>query len=151
MDEQTKPDCVLCRPSPGEQVVLESGKWRIIPVDDLQYPGFFRVIWQAHVAEMTALSLPDRQEMMTVVFAVEQAIREVMHPDKVNLASLGNMVPHLHWHVIPRFRDDAHFPESVWGAKQREADPAVLKKRQAQQPAVRAAIKRILAQQVKAL
>ncbi len=30
------------------------------------------------------------------------------------------MVPHLHWHVIPRYRDDRHFPESVWGAPQRE-------------------------------
>ena len=42
-----------------------------------------------------------------------------VNPDKINLASLGNMVPHLHWHVIPRFRDDRHFPEPIWGAPQR--------------------------------
>ncbi len=140
-----KPDCVLCRPSPGEQLVLEREKWRIIRVDDVLYPGFFRVVWQAHVAEMTQLPLSDCQELMTVVFAVERAIRDVMCPDKVNLASLGNMVPHLHWHVIPRFADDAHFPESVWGVKQREPDPAVLEKRRMQQREVAEAIRRMLA------
>jgi diadenosine tetraphosphate (Ap4A) HIT family hydrolase len=52
---------------------------------------------------------------MSIVLAVEQALRRVLNPDKVNLASLGNMTPHLHWHVIPRFRDDRHFPNPVWG------------------------------------
>lgn len=43
-----------------------------------------------------------------------------MHPDKINLAQLGNMVPHLHWHLIPRYKDDTHFPESIWGMQQRK-------------------------------
>ncbi|MBP7641072.1 MAG: HIT domain-containing protein, partial [Thauera sp.] len=55
-----------------------------------------------------------------VVMATEAALRNLLDPDKINLASFGNMVPHLHWHVIPRYRDDRHFPESVWGAPQRE-------------------------------
>jgi diadenosine tetraphosphate (Ap4A) HIT family hydrolase len=38
----------------------------------------------------------------------------------VNLASLGNVVPHLHWHVIARFADDKHFPQPIWGQAQRE-------------------------------
>ncbi|HET9651379.1 MAG TPA: HIT family protein, partial [Usitatibacter sp.] len=62
-----------------------------------------------------------RERLMDVVFAVEEAVREAMEPDKMNLASLGNMVPHVHWHVIPRFRDDAHFPTPVWGPPQRQA------------------------------
>ena len=41
-------------------------------------------------------------------------------PAKINLATLGNMVAHVHWHVIPRFADDPHFPQPVWGARQRE-------------------------------
>jgi diadenosine tetraphosphate (Ap4A) HIT family hydrolase len=41
----------------------------------------------------------------------------------MNLASLGNVTPHLHWHVIPRFADDSHFPQPVWGAAQRPAEP----------------------------
>jgi diadenosine tetraphosphate (Ap4A) HIT family hydrolase len=44
-----------------------------------------------------------------------------MRPDKMNLASLGNMTPNVHWHVVPRFRDDQHYPTPVWAAPQREA------------------------------
>lgn len=146
-----QPDCVLCQLSPDEQAVFQHEKWRVILVDDAWYPGFCRVIWQAHAAEMTDLSLPDRQELMGVVLLVEKAIREVMHPDKVNLASFGNMVPHLHWHVIPRFADDAHFPESIWGMRQREPDPAILAQRQRLLPKVKAAIKRMLDTSPKAL
>jgi len=57
---------------------------------------------------------------MRVVFAVEAALRECLNPDKINLASFGNVVPHVHWHVIPRWRDDRFFPEPVWGAVQRD-------------------------------
>jgi diadenosine tetraphosphate (Ap4A) HIT family hydrolase len=57
---------------------------------------------------------------MRVVFAVESALRELLKPDKINLASLGNMTPHVHWHVIPRFGNDPHFPQSVWSSRQRE-------------------------------
>lgn len=57
---------------------------------------------------------------MAVVFALEAAIRECWRPDKINLASFGNVVPHLHWHVIPRWFDDRFFPEPVWGKPQRD-------------------------------
>lgn len=142
---------MLCRPSPDEQIVLLHEKWRVIVVDDFKYPGFCRVIWYEHVAEMTDLPMLDRLELMEVVLSVEKAIRDVMHPEKVNLASLGNMVPHLHWHIIPRFGDDAHFPESIWGVRQREPDVVALKKRQILLPELKAAIKRILDMQSKAL
>jgi diadenosine tetraphosphate (Ap4A) HIT family hydrolase len=68
---------------------------------------------------MTDLRDADRAHLLRVVFAVEQALRRVARPAKINLASLGNHVPHLHWHVVPRFRDDAHFPEAVWAARRR--------------------------------
>lgn len=57
---------------------------------------------------------------MDVVWAVEAAVREAMEPDKMNVASLGNMTPHVHWHVIPRFADDRHFPTPVWAVPRRE-------------------------------
>jgi diadenosine tetraphosphate (Ap4A) HIT family hydrolase len=50
---------------------------------------------------------------------VERALRNELQPDKINLASLGNMVPHLHWHVIARFSDDAHFPSPIWAEARR--------------------------------
>jgi len=68
---------------------------------------------------MTDLDAASRSVLMSVVFAVEAAVRQCFAPDKINLASFGNVVPHLHWHVIPRWTDDRHFPEPVWGRVQR--------------------------------
>lgn len=105
--------CPLC--GPGDETVLwRDGRCRVILVDEPGYPGFCRVIWQDHVAEMTDLSPGERRHLLGAVLAVESALRKTMAPHKVNLASLGNRVPHLHWHVIPRFRDDPQFPEAVW-------------------------------------
>ncbi|UOD51709.1 HIT family protein [Orrella daihaiensis] len=105
--------CPLCIvPLPGELVRTEN--YVVIDAQDPTYPGLTRVVWLAHVAEMTDLPNPQRQALMQVVFTVEVTMREILHPDKVNLASLGNQVPHLHWHVIPRWRDDATFPGSIW-------------------------------------
>jgi diadenosine tetraphosphate (Ap4A) HIT family hydrolase len=73
---------------------------------------------------MSDLPAADRRHLMSVVCAVEVAQRALLRPDKVNLASLGNVVPHLHWHVIPRWRDDRHFPQPVWAAPRRPAGAA---------------------------
>ena len=58
---------------------------------------------------------------MGVVFATEATLRYLLQPLKMNLASLGNLVPHVHWHVIPRCADDGHLPQTDWGARQRDA------------------------------
>ncbi|MBS0544521.1 MAG: HIT family protein [Proteobacteria bacterium] len=117
-------DCPLCaalsRAESAETLLFEDDRCRVIRVADEAYPGFCRVLWKRHVAEMTELAAAERHHLMDVVFATEQALRESMNPDKINLASFGNMVPHLHWHVIPRFRDDRHFPEPTWGTPQRD-------------------------------
>jgi diadenosine tetraphosphate (Ap4A) HIT family hydrolase len=63
-----------------------------------------------------------------------------MQPKKINLASLGNMVPHLHWHIIPRYTDDAHFPAPVWAESQRVTSAASLAARRELLPALRAAM-----------
>ncbi|MBI3284691.1 MAG: HIT family protein [Burkholderiales bacterium] len=132
--------CELCA-SDGGEVLVQNADWRVILVDDANYPGFCRVIWNAHAAEMTDLAPEQRSSIMQAVCKVEQALRDVLQPDKINLASLGNMVPHLHWHVIPRYRDDAHFPNPVWGAPRAAApDAAVLAARRALLPALRQAI-----------
>lgn len=114
--------CPLCA-AEGGRLVWRDGELRVVLVEDADYPGFARVIWDRHVREMSDLDAGARGRMMAAVFAVEAALREVLAPDKVNLASFGNLVPHLHWHVIPRFAGDAHFPQSVWGERQRDPDP----------------------------
>jgi diadenosine tetraphosphate (Ap4A) HIT family hydrolase len=90
-----------------------------VAVDEPGLPGFLRVVLNRHVREMTDLPSTDRERLMAVVFAVETHVRRSLEPDKMNLASLGNLTPHVHWHVIPRHADDPHFPSPIWATPQR--------------------------------
>lgn len=115
--------CELCE-SIGGTPVASSERWRVIRVVDADFPAFYRVIWSAHVAEFTDLDAASRAECLDVVARVEAVLREQLQPTKVNLASLGNMVAHLHWHVVARFVWDSHFPQPLWGTRQRELSPS---------------------------
>ena len=110
--------CVLCETA-GGQLIWANDAMRVILVEDACYPGFTRVISRKHVAEMTDLRADARAAMMSAVWTVESVQRAVLAPHKVNLASLGNMVPHVHWHVIPRWRDDVAFPDAIWAPPHR--------------------------------
>lgn len=113
-------NCELCTTVGGE-LLWENKHCRVVLVAEPGYVGYCRVIWNMHVAEMTDLGDAERMHCLRVVLAVESVLRELLTPHKVNLASLGNFTPHLHWHVIPRFRDDPHFPQAIWGPRQRDA------------------------------
>lgn len=117
----TSMECDLCA-GPGGDLLWEDALCRVVRVSDAlgdAFPGFCRVVWHRHVAEMSDLDARDAHHVMTVVLATERALRALVRPDKINLASLGNLVPHLHWHVIPRWKDDSHFPAPIWAAAQR--------------------------------
>ena len=122
MNKLTVPSCELCD-SAGGDLLWQDELCRVVLVEDPDYPGFCRVILNRHAREMTDLDTATRERLMRVVFAAEQALRELMQPAKINLASLGNMTAHLHWHVIPRFIDDAHFPDAIWAARKRKTPP----------------------------
>lgn len=113
------PDCVLCTQATGVPLWHDDA-WRVIRVQDADFPAFYRVIARHHVAEFSALLAPERARCMDLVCAIERVLIEQLRPAKINLAALGNMVPHLHWHVIARFEWDSHFPQAVWGLRQRE-------------------------------
>lgn len=117
----TKLECELCA-GPGGELLWEDGLCRVVRVagpEGEAFPGYCRVVCRRHVAEMSDLAAGDAQHVMAVVLATERALRLTVAPDKINLASLGNLVPHLHWHVIPRWRDDSHFPAPIWAAAKR--------------------------------
>ena len=114
--------CEFCA-SPGGPVLWQNELCRVVRVDEPDYPGFVRVILGRHAREMTDLAAEERARLMAIVFEVEAAVRDAMRPDKMNVASLGNMTPHVHWHVIPRFSDDRHFPAPVCAAPRRERVP----------------------------
>jgi diadenosine tetraphosphate (Ap4A) HIT family hydrolase len=117
--------CELCRAAGGERIA-NSPRWHVVRVDDASFPAYYRVIWNAHVAEFSDLSLGERTECMEVVARVERVLRERLRPTKINLASLGNVVPHLHWHVVARFDWDSHFPGSTWAQPLRAVEPAAV-------------------------
>lgn len=110
--------CELCD-SVGGEILWHGEVCRVVLVgggEAAAFPGFCRVIWRAHVRELSDLTAPERRHLLDVLAATEAAVRAVLRPDKINLASLGNVVPHLHWHVIPRWADDSHFPSPIWAA-----------------------------------
>jgi len=111
--------CEFCVTA-GGAVLWYDGFARAVLIGDADHPAYCRVILDAHRKEMTDLTEAERARLMNTVFVVERVLRELLVPEKINLASFGNMVPHLHWHIIPRFADDPHFPNPVFGARQRD-------------------------------
>ena len=114
-------NCPLCA-TDGGALVWRGDKLRVIRAVEAGFPAFYRVVWNDHAAEFSELSATDRIVCMDAVALVERVLREQLAPTKINLAALGNMVAHLHWHVIARYDWDSHFPASVWAAAQRERD-----------------------------
>jgi diadenosine tetraphosphate (Ap4A) HIT family hydrolase len=116
--------CPLCD-ADGGVLVWAGAQFRLIRTEDEPaFPAFYRVVWADHVAEFSDLSTADRALCMEAVALCEKVLRSELRPEKVNLAALGNMVPHLHWHVVARFEDDSHFPRPLWAAPVRERDTA---------------------------
>ncbi len=115
--------CPLCAED-GGALVWRGERLRVIRAQEAGFPAFYRVVWNAHVTEFSDLAATDRVHCMEAVALVEQALRQHLAPTKVNIAALGNMVPHLHWHVIARFDWDSHFPSPVWAAAQRPSPAA---------------------------
>jgi diadenosine tetraphosphate (Ap4A) HIT family hydrolase len=114
-------DCPLCDET-GGRLVFDAAKFRVIHAAEEGFPAFYRVVWKDHVAEWSDLSTADRTLCMEAVAVVERSLRDGLAPAKINLAALGNMVPHLHWHVIARFDWDNRFPAPVWAPAQKERD-----------------------------
>ncbi len=137
--------CVLCD-TDGGQLVWRGEHLRVIRADEAGFPAFYRVVWNAHVAEFSDLDAGARQHCMDAVTVVERVLREHLAPAKINLAALGNMVPHLHWHVIARFGWDSHFPAPVWAAAQRARDGAQEDAVRERLPALEAQLRQALAQ-----
>lgn len=137
--------CPLCADD-GGALVWRGERLRVIRAQEAGFPAFYRVVWNAHVAEFSDLAAADRTHCMDAVVLVEQALRQHLSPTKVNIAALGNMVPHLHWHVIARFDWDSHFPSPVWAAALRPSPAAQEAAVQALLPALELSLQSQLAQ-----
>lgn len=135
----TPSGCPLCD-ADGGTLIYRTPHYRVVFTGDPDYPAFVRVIWNAHIKEMSDLPPVQQTVLMQAVFAIEAQMRRVLAPDKINLASFGNVVPHVHWHIVPRWADDAHWPQPTWGARQREGVAHGAGQLQALAGAIRAAL-----------
>jgi len=109
--------CPLCFPK-NENIIYQNDFFRVILVDDI--PGYVRVITNKHIKEFSDLSDEEATRLMLAVKKIEKAIIKTLNPDKVNIAMLGNMVPHLHVHIIPRFKNDPWWPNATFCEKVRD-------------------------------
>lgn len=140
-----KTNCPLCA-AEGGQLIWKNEEMRVVLADEPELPGFCRVIWNEHLAEMSHLSIDQRSRLWHVLMLVEKVMLEVMQSQKINLAALGNMVPHLHWHVIPRYSEDVFFPGSAWSEKQRASNPVHLAAQTSKLPQLITRLQEVLGQ-----
>ena len=94
--------------------ILETQHCRVVLNRDQYFPGYTLLFTREHVTELFHLDKPVRQAVMEDVTRVAAALFAVYRPDKMNYELLGNMVPHIHWHLVPRFASDALWPRPIW-------------------------------------
>ena len=114
---------------------------RVLVIADATFPWLLLVPRRVGVAEIIDLTEVEQAQLMTEIARVSRALKEVTACDKLNVAALGNMVPHLHWHVIGRFADDSRFPDPVWAPPRRPG----ARRAPPDEHALRAALARLLA------
>ena len=106
--------CLLCC-SLDENIIISNNLFRIIAVDNSDYPGYLNLVTNNHYKELTDLPMSEAQKIFLALYTIEQAVRQVYQCNKINLFSFGNKVMHCHWHIVPRYCNDKHFPNSIHG------------------------------------
>jgi diadenosine tetraphosphate (Ap4A) HIT family hydrolase len=111
--------CPMCSEATGKVDVvatLASGYVQLPPDGD--FPGYCVLIYRRHVTELFDLDEVERCQMMEDVARIARAIQHVCKPEKINYAILGNEVPHLHCHIIPRKPDDGYWGRPIWARQE---------------------------------
>jgi diadenosine tetraphosphate (Ap4A) HIT family hydrolase len=71
--------------------------------------------------EMSEVPKEIKYEIYYLLDIIEKEMLDYYKPKKINIASFGNYMPHVHWHIMARFKEDSYYPEPMWGKKQRES------------------------------
>ena len=87
---------------------------------DQFFPGYALLFTKRHITELFHLGSQERSELMDEASRVAEALYTIFQPDKINYELLGNMVPHMHWHIIPRFASDPLWPRPIWSEPHEE-------------------------------
>ena len=92
-----------------------------IETEESEIP-WLKIFTQNPYKEMSELPHDLKYEIYELLDLIEKEMIRYYRPEKINIASFGNYVPHVHWHIMARFKEDSYFPEPMWGEKQREAN-----------------------------
>ena len=101
-------------------IIYENQNIRI-EVENSEIP-WLKIFTQKPYKEMSEVPAIVRFEIYELLDLIEKEMLSYFNPSKINIASFGNYVPHVHWHIMSRFKEDSYFPEPMWGTKQREAN-----------------------------
>lgn len=93
-----------------------------IEVHESEIP-WLKVFTKRKIKEFSEANGEERMVIWQVLDVIERAMLETFRPEKINIAQFGNYLPHLHWHIMARFKDDSFFPEPMWGERQRDGKP----------------------------
>ena len=100
-------------------IIYENPQLRI-ETEESEIP-WLKLFTQYPYKEMSEVPAEIRFEIYDLLDTIEKAMIAYYTPDKINIASFGNYVPHVHWHIMARFKEDSYFPEPMWGKKQRDS------------------------------
>jgi len=103
----------------GTIVFYEEGNIRI-EIEENEIP-WLKVFTRNPYREMSHVPRELRYHIYDLLQMIEEEMIAYYHPDKINIASFGNYLPHVHWHIMARFESDSYFPEPMWGEKQRKS------------------------------
>lgn len=81
---------------------------------------WLKVFTQKPYREFSQTPLKVKLQLLSKIDIIEKEMLSYYNPKKINIASFGNYLPHVHFHVMARFEEDSYFPEPMWGEKQRE-------------------------------
>jgi diadenosine tetraphosphate (Ap4A) HIT family hydrolase len=82
--------------------------------NNADYPWFILVPKKYQVQDLDQLDTQEQQQLMQEITKISHVIREIFKPEKLNVATLGNIVPQLHIHLVARFQTDPLWPQGVW-------------------------------------
>jgi diadenosine tetraphosphate (Ap4A) HIT family hydrolase len=92
--------------------------------DDQFFPGWTVMVFQRHATELFHLSPTERIQLMEEVSLVAKVLAELFSARKINYELLGNQLPHIHWHLIPRLTTDPAPLEPVWRVPHEPVQPS---------------------------
>lgn len=112
--------CALCRrieslkTQDNSNLIHEFKNSYLFAGDHQTFEGYCVLVLKKHIEELFDLSDDLQREFHGEMLTVSRAIQRAYHPEKMNLSNYGNLTPHQHWHIFPRYVNDKAWPQPPW-------------------------------------